>query len=225
MRASSSIKPPAVGLAPSLVSVKPRRRMEVDPWQGGSRQINIRATLHTIEQAKAFWDQFCEHRRATSTIVLSNIERLANTNFRPRKKTGYLQPQVPRSLLDRFKSIAGTRRGTELLRRELEHWVSPISGKRKRKGLGGPARRPPRSHELRDRGNKLLLDAKQRGKGAITRYSFDARELKHGVKTLADAMGMTDSEFLSALIERICVEHETKTQVAERASVRDGSAQ
>ncbi len=140
------------------------------------------------------------------------LSRLAGPKAtkRVRDRTTYLTPQVPREIRDdlkaRLKAAHRTDKTlpttvTELLRKELEVAVEFASGKRKtkRRAGGKPVfRRPEKWAELKERGPVLL----RLYEGHLARFSFDAGKAREAVATMIDGMGLSDSEFFSALMER-----------------------
>lgn len=158
--------------------------------------------------------QFVKFAKAKQHKVTRVIGALVN-EFLPsvdqRERDGYVQPQVPKGLRDRFKSVArqrGLGGGAAYLRAYLERWINPKTGKRRRRG--GRSLRPRRSQEFATRGRELIMAA-QGGTGgeSVARYSFDARNSKVGLMNLTRAMNLSISEFFSALMERACTDWES----------------
>jgi hypothetical protein len=184
-----------------------RRRVNVYPRPPTGIRIEIDLPSN---EANEFLGRARAKKRKTSDLILEAVDEITGTGEK-RERRGYVQPQVPKTLRDRFKSVAkqgGSGGGAAYLRDYLEHWIDPETGKRRL----SPRRRyirPKRSDEFVARGRELIKRAQSGTDGeSLVRYTFDAGESKPGLMKLIRAMNISLSEFFSALIERGCADWE-----------------
>lgn len=187
-----------------------RRRVNVYPGENPSR-VRIELEL-SVEEATEFVQGARKAKRATSNSLLNVVEEITQMRRKKRERDGYLQPQVPESLRNRFKEISrqgGSGGGAAYLRDLIGSWIDSTTGRRRRDPKSNDRRflRPPRRYEFRDRGRELIRRAKEGADGErLVRYTFDAGSSKDGLFELASALNVSLSEFFAALMERGCIE-------------------
>jgi hypothetical protein len=209
-------------VAPTVNAAQPSyesgRRLKEARYKRGSRRVTFVAILGSPKVAEAFCNvvNTKKHKRAISKILLDAIEEIAGIDPERRDRDLYLQPQVPRSLQDKFNKLArekGFGTGTKYLRYFIARWVSPNTGSRIRRQTrprrfrrpGNPDRFAAKGREIIRNEKELIGNDKERTAGkALPRYAFDAGKSKAAIVEIAKEMGMTYSEFFSALMDREC---------------------
>ena len=192
-------------------SSQPSRRLSVKSYERGSRRVTFVVTLRSRAVAEAFCKvvNTTKHERAISTQLLNVMEQIAGFDLTRRIRDDYLQPQVPRWLLDQFNKVArekGFSTGTKYLKECIARWVSPDTGRRlRRRKTPRRFKRPGNRERFATKGRELIRNEKERIAGkALPRYAFDAEQSKGAIVEIAKEMGMTLSQFFSALMDREC---------------------
>lgn len=194
----------------------PRRRLKVQPDGQNPKRLMIEVVLRKAEDATAFYKNWDKARRATSNTLLAVVEQIAGTSPKQRNRNGYLQPQVPRSLRERFEGIAGVRRGNKFMRDYIARWIDSETGKRRRNKHTRRHIKPRQTDAFIAAGRELIDRAKCKIDGdTLVRYPFNAKNMKPGINKLRKARGMTLSEFFTAAVDRACTDCERKQRKRE----------
>jgi hypothetical protein len=217
MRTTTDDKNATAAVIPAVQQKKkqtsPRRRLNALPDTQNPRKVTLEVFLRSKEEAGAFIDRTRKSKRLISDQLLKLIVKIANLVATQRIRDGNLQPQVPKSLRDKIKTLGhetGYGSGAAYLKTHINRLVNPKTGRRQKKKKGGNIR-PADSKVFIARGRELIKDAKSRTNGEIlTRYTYDAAQSKTGIMALTKAMDMTLSEFFSALMERAYVDWQRK---------------
>ena len=199
----------------------------------GTDVLVLRVHLRPGEaKAVAGWSNATDRRKADASRAvrdaadtLRGMAKVAAAPPQERDRGGLLQGDVPRDLLEHLRKLAARARpkadATDLFRASVHLWVDPKTGRR-RPGRARPDGAKPRPAGPRNL-DRHLAPSRQRYlevkgvKGATVRFqvrfSKKAADMIKG--ELAD-YGLKHGLFLTAIMERICLECDPEGELAPR---------
>lgn len=209
-RKSSTEERPITQLRANKATPAQVAALEDDPPGQSSAVVAIYVRCRTADQCEQLIDKVnTKHRK---TRLIKELSELLGQPKRERDRSGELEPQVPQRLRDQLKAKAGAlgaRKQTALIKAALRQWVDLRKGERRPRFV----KVEKKGETVRERRGERRLSSRFIARGRalasepdLVRFTFNAgsEEAKDAILGLLEEAALTQTEFFSALIERIC---------------------